>query len=159
MRIRNFYYLLASFCLTSIAGCDQLNVYETMTPLKGHQWYTGKSISGTFQINDTGSKYRNFFVFRHTDAYSYNNIWVELGLQAPGDSMIYRKLDLSLGNDASGWFGSGMDDIWEVRLPLNNFPQKFEKPGVYHYNIRQLMRDDPLKDVMSVGLRVEKAYP
>lgn len=134
-----------------------MNVYESITPIPNHDWYNSKTINGTFQISDTNSQYRNFFVFRHTDAYNYNNVWVDFGLQAPGDSMIYRRINLSLGNDVAGWFGSGMDDIWEVRIPLASTPRKYMKSGTYHYSIRQLMREDPLKEVMSVGFRVEKS--
>ena len=79
-----------------------------------------------------------------------------MGLQSPGDSMFIQKLNLSLGDDAQGWFGTGMNDIWEVRKPLTDRPRKFVKPGTYNYSIAQIMRDNPLKQVMSAGIRVEK---
>jgi gliding motility-associated lipoprotein GldH len=93
-------------------------------------------------------------VLRHTDAYKYNNIWLNVGLQAPGDSMRYQKLNIELATDATGWEGSGMNDIWEVRKPL--FVEPLKHKGEYHFNITQIMRDNPLANVMSVGLRMEK---
>ena len=81
-----------------------------------------------------------------------------MGLQPPGDSMHFQKLDLTLGNDADGWEGSGMNDIWEIRKVINNQPRRFKKSGEYRFSIRHIMRDDPLPSVMSAGLRVEKAH-
>ena len=80
-----------------------------------------------------------------------------MGLQIPGDSMQYQKLELTLGNDATGWEGSGMNDIWEVRKLINGKPMRFRKSGEYNYSISQIMRDEPLKHIMNAGLRVEKA--
>ena len=56
-----------------------------------------------------------------------------------------------------GWEGTGLNDIWEVRKLLVNRPRKFIKAGTYHYSIAQIMRDNPLEQVMSAGLRVQKA--
>jgi hypothetical protein len=50
-----------------------------------------------------------------------------------------------------------MNDIWEVRKLLNGKPRRFKKTGEYKFRIFQIMREDPLKNVMSAGLRVEKA--
>jgi len=38
---------------------------------------------------------------------------------------------------------------------LTNY--KFPAKGVYHFEIEQNMRDNPLREVNDVGLRVEKA--
>lgn len=70
--------------------------------------------------------------------------------------MFKQKIDLSLGTDATGWEGSGMNDIWEVRKLLNDQPKRFRKKGVYQFSINQAMRDHPLRSVMSAGFRIEK---
>ena len=93
---------------------------------------------------------------RHTDAYQYNNIWLNIGLQPPGDSMRNQRVNLQLGDDANGWEGTGMNDIWELRKLLNGEPRRFKQPGKYSFAISQIMRDNPLLHIMSVGLRVEK---
>jgi len=47
-----------------------------------------------------------------------------------------------------------MDDIYEHRIELTK-PIRM-KAGIYHFKIEQIMREDPLENVMNVGLRVEK---
>jgi gliding motility-associated lipoprotein GldH len=56
----------------------------------------------------------------------------------------------------NGWLGSGMDDIYYHRLPLTSSPIPLSKPGQYIFTIQQIMREDPLKHIMDVGLRIEK---
>ncbi len=69
--------------------------------------------------------------------------------------MRFQKINLLLGNDANGWEGTGMNDIWEVRSLLNSEPQRFLRTGTYNFSIAQIMRDNPLLHIMSVGLRIE----
>ena len=159
-----YYRVVRMLCLLSIAHCllylssrKQLDVFEKDTTIPKYEWQTDFIAKGSFVISDTLASYNIYLVLRHTDAYKYNNIWLNMGLQAPGDSLYYQKLNLQLGNDATGWEGTGMNDIWEVRKLLNGEPRRFRKAGVYNFSIAQIMRDNPLLHIMSVGLRVENS--
>jgi gliding motility-associated lipoprotein GldH len=145
--------LLIAYCLSS---CKQIDIYEKNTVIPKYEWRSDFTAKGTFIIKDTLSAYNIYLVLRHTDAYQYNNIWLNIGMQSPGDSMYVQKADLLLGTDASGWEGSGMNDIWEVRKLLTGEPRRFKRAGTYNFSINQVMRDNPLLHVMSVGLRIEK---
>ena len=150
-------FLILFFLCSAIISCKQINVYEKNTSIPDFEWRNSFSAKGSFIISDTTSAYNIFITLRHTDAYAYNNIWLQVGLQNPGDSMKYQKIDLTLGNDQNGWDGTGMNDIWDVRKKLNNQPLQFKSAGNYNFEIRQIMRDEPLKNIMSAGLRIEKA--
>jgi hypothetical protein len=54
-----------------------------------------------------------------------------------------------------------MDDIFDHRIAFALDPQKFHfaKPGQYSFTLEQIMRDDPLENVMDVGIRIEKKTP
>ncbi|HQW92238.1 MAG TPA: gliding motility lipoprotein GldH [Ferruginibacter sp.] len=147
--------LAAAGCLFTVS-CSQIDVYEKHTVIPAYEWQNSFSATGDFLITDTVSAYSIYLVIRHTDAYQYNNIWLNIGLQPPGDSMYIQKVNLSLGDDANGWEGSGMNDIWELRKLLNGEPRRFKQAGKYQFTISHIMRDNPLLHVMSVGLRVEK---
>jgi gliding motility-associated lipoprotein GldH len=146
-------------CVLFITSCRQIELFEKDTTIPRYEWKSDLTASGSFVIKDTVSAYSIYLVLRHTDAYKYNNIWLNIGLQPPGDSLVRQKVDLQLGDDANGWEGSGMNDIWEVRKLLNGQPRRFKKPGNYNFSISQIMRDNPLADVMSVGIRIEKRDP
>jgi gliding motility-associated lipoprotein GldH len=59
-----------------------------------------------------------------------------------------------LATNEKGWLASGVDDVYEHRIPLTDAP--YLKAGNYKFQVEQIMREDPLKNVMSVGLRLEK---
>jgi gliding motility-associated lipoprotein GldH len=145
--------LFIAFILLS-ASCKQLDTFEKNTNIPKYEWKGSFAVTGNFLISDTTSVYDAYIVIRHTDAYKYNNIWLNLGVQFPGDSMRYQKINVDLGNDAEGWKGTGMNDIWEIRKQIFSSPLK--KTGTYNFSITQIMRDDPLPAVMSAGLRLEK---
>jgi gliding motility-associated lipoprotein GldH len=155
---RYLIFYITVFCLFLFISCKQkVGVFERNTTIPSYSWHKNFTPAGTFTINDTVGSYNIYLVLRHTDAYQYNNIWLNVGLKSPGDSMYFQKVNLSLGSDATGWEGTGMNDIWEVRKLLNGRPQRFIKPGEYHYEIRHIMREVPLDGIMSAGFRVEKS--
>lgn len=151
-------FLLKTICvclslLLFMVGCRQMDLFEKNTTIPNQKWASNFSSTGTVFIKDTNARYNIFIVLRHTDAYQYNNIWLKVGLQSPGDSMQFQKINLPLGNDANGWDGVGMNDIWEVRKLLARIPLK---AGAYNFSINQIMRDNPLPNILSVGMRFEK---
>ena len=152
-----FQFLCLSIaCCLFISSCTQIEIFEKNTSIPNYKWQQGFAAKGDFVIADTVSPYNIYLVLRHTDTYQYNNIWLNIGLQPPGDSMHIQKVNLILGDDANGWEGAGMNDIWEVRKLLNGDARRFKQPGKYSFSISQIMRDNPLLHIMSVGLRIEK---
>jgi gliding motility-associated lipoprotein GldH len=147
------FILCSSIWLTA---CTQLDVFEKSKPIPNNQWQYSFQPAFDFLIKDTTARYNVFIVLRHTDAYRYNNIWLNVGTQSPKDSIRYQKFELQLGTDAQGWEGTGMDNIWELRKLITNGPVKFNKAGNYHFAVAQIMRENPLPNIMDVGIRVEK---
>jgi gliding motility-associated lipoprotein GldH len=143
-------------CGACLYGCQPIAVYEKNTAIANQAWLSSQTATGSFEVNDTAANYRMYLVMRHTDTYPYENIWLRIGLQAPGDSIRYERYNVSLVKDGQGWEGTGMNDIWEVRKPLQAPPGLFGKKGTWRFSIAHLMRNDPLPAVLSAGLRVEK---
>lgn len=151
-------FLLILILSTAFISCREIDLFEKNIAVPNMQWFNNYNATGSFIIKDTNSTYNVLIVLRHTDAYLYNNIWLNVGLQAPGDAGLkYQKINLTLGNDAKGWEGIGMNDIWEVRKLISGVPKKFIKAGTYNFSIAQLMRDNPLQHIISVGLSIQKA--
>lgn len=139
-----------------LSACTQLDVFEKNAVIPKNEWQYSFKPDFDFIIKDTTASYNLYIVLRHTDAYHYNNIWLNVGTQSPADTMRYQKFDLQLGTDATGWEGTGMDNIWELRKLITNGPVKFNKAGTYKFSVAQIMRENPLANIMNVGIRVEK---
>lgn len=82
---------------------------------------------------------------------------MNLYAKGPVDSSQKFSLELPLASK-DGWLGTGMDDIFEHRIAFTLDPQKFQfnRAGDYTFTLEQIMRDNPLPDVMNVGIRLEK---
>jgi gliding motility-associated lipoprotein GldH len=147
---------ISLFLIAGFVSCETINLFEKNVAIPGQAWNAGFKPEISFDISDTTSYYNIYFVFRHTDAYGYNNIWVNTTSMAPGDSASHtERFDFLLAAQ-DRWTGSAMDDIYEHRILLYKQPVKFRKAGPYKVSFEQVMRENPLKHVMNVGLRVEK---
>lgn len=145
-------------CFFFITSCDTVDVFEKNVAIPNHAWSSQFTPEVSFDITDTTSQYNIFVVIRHTDAYRYKNIWMTLTLQQPDSSVKTQKLELQLATDAKGWLGTGMDDIYEHRIPITTLQKPLTlKKGTYRFRLANAMREDPLEHVMNVGIRVEKA--
>ena len=146
-------------CLLCLASCTTIDLYEKTVSIPGHSWKNSFKPSFTFTIKDTSSPYQLFVVLRHNDKYSFNNIYLNLSTKQPGqDTAQVVRYDLRLATDNEGWLASGMDDIYEHRIPLTPVGGQFyfKKPGDYTFSLEQIMRENPLNNVLDVGLRIEK---
>lgn len=150
--------LLAVGTLQFMACTRPDGMYEKDIPLPGQQWAGSFRPTFTFDISekDTAYRYNVYIVIRHTDAYDYNNIWIRGSIKQPGDSAIRSdRYDLLLATN-NGWLGTGMEDIYEQRVSIQQ-STKFSRPGEYAFTLEQVMREDPLKHILNVGVRVERA--
>ena len=149
-------FWLAACCLWLAAfSCTTIDLYEKSVAIPGHSWKSDFKPSFTFTIKDTVPAYQLYLILRHNDKYNYNNIYINLSAKFPGnDSTRKIRKDLPLATNDKGWLASGMDDIYEHRVPLGD--PELLKAGNYTFTIEQIMREDPLKNVLDVGLRIEK---
>jgi gliding motility-associated lipoprotein GldH len=150
--------LLLVASMFTLASCDTIDLYEKTVAIPKHQWSSSFRPEFTFEIKDTSVPYQVYIILRHTDRYNYNNIWVNLVTKAPADTIQKVQYELPLASKEKGWLGSAMDDIYEHRVAITPQNQKlyFRKPGVYTFTLEHTMREDPLQQVLDVGLRIEK---
>ena len=92
---------------------------------------------------------------RHTGEYPFSNLWVLISSAYEGDKPVTQRVELPLADRQGRWLASGMDNIFLHRIPIQR-NARFDKAGTYRFTIEQNMRVNPLPDVMSVGVRVEK---
>ena len=155
---RLFVFSFSTLLLLVVTGCNwTTGVFEKNLNLPDHHWPSAVKPDIAFTITDTVSLYNIYIVIRHTDAYHFNNMYVRAIVSEPGNNKPKTgDYDLQLATNAKGWIGTAMDDIYDARLLIQP-KTKFSKSGTYHIKLEQLMREDPLKNVLSAGLRVEKA--
>jgi len=148
--------LFISLISVAIVSCGKIDLFEKQAQIPAQQWFYNFVPEFAFTIEDTASLYNVYIVLRHTDLYNYNNIWLRVGSKGPSDSMHFQNINLVLASDSKGWEGRGTDDIFEVRKSISPGPVSFKTPGKYTFSIAQIMRENPLRYILNVGIRLEK---
>lgn len=150
--------MAAGFLLTASCEPIKMDAYEKNLEIPGHEWtYAHKPVfEVTLQPQDTAYLYNIYVNVRHKDAYPYSNIWLLVSTQFPDDKPITQRVELPLADMSGKWLGSGLDDIYEHRIPIQQ-RAILNKPGTYRFSFEQNMRQNPLPEIMNVGLRIEKA--
>lgn len=156
VKIVSFFNLcLLSIACCLLASCTTADLYEKTVSLPNHEWKSDYIPEFDFTITDSTALYQPFFVIRHTEKYNYNNIWINLHFQLPGDTLHREMHEIVLATNEKGWLGKGMDDIYEHRHQLTQRPIAL-KAGNYKFKLENVMREDPLRHVLNIGIRVEK---
>jgi gliding motility-associated lipoprotein GldH len=89
------------------------------------------------------------------ESYAFSNLWLLVTSAYEGVRPKTSRVELPLADREGRWFGSGIDGVFEHRIPIQQ-NARFDKAGTYHFSFAQDMRVNPLAGIMSVGLRVEK---
>jgi gliding motility-associated lipoprotein GldH len=156
MKNKIAFILLSIFFVMS--GCETKQLFEQSTIYPNHNWPAKQATKYQFNVTDTAAAYKIFFVIRHHNAYHYKNIWLDLSIKSPTNAITKQVLNLNLADDARGWLGTGMDDIYDQRIPMTATPIRFNK-GIHEISVQHTMREDPLENILSTGIRVEKVKP
>jgi gliding motility-associated lipoprotein GldH len=156
-------YLKVLFCgLTALVlfaaqGCmDPKSVIDKNTELPNHNWAYVNRIKYNVKIDDETVPYNLYFNLRVSGGYKYSNIFILFHQTSPGKKIATTRYEYKLANKDGEWLGSGSGNLYSYQVPLRT-QYKFPAKGVYHFEIEQNMRDNPLHEVSDVGLRVEKA--
>ena len=152
--------LIWMFCLVAIGfslqSCDSNRVYEEYHKIPDYNWSMKDTIRFEIDVTDTISVHNLLVNIRNTGGYAYSNMWLFVKQISPDGSMIDDKFECQLASEKGEWYGTGFGDIFDLQVPFKQ-NMVFPKSGVYTFEIVQGMRDEELKEVVNIGLRLEKA--
>jgi gliding motility-associated lipoprotein GldH len=144
--------LVVIISLAVFSACTKNGVYEKLAFFPRQEWRKAQVDSFRFNVTDS-SLYKVYFVFRHTDAYRWRNIWLNMQVRKNADTAIRFKTEFTLADNYK-WLGTAVDDIIEHRLLFDTIHSN--QPATYTFTLQQVMREDPLPHVLNAGIRVEK---
>ncbi len=144
-----------------LTSCDSDRLYENNHDFEDHSWKVTEMPEFEFRIDDPEKKYNIYFNLRNSLDYPYSRIFITYHLQDSAGNKLQTKLntqDLFDQKTGSPFGSTGLGDIYDHRfLLLNNYEFKF--PGKYKVKLEQFTRQDTLKGVLAIGVRVETAQP
>ena len=150
-------FLTLSASLLLFSGCtDRNTIIDQNAEITGHNWTYLNRFKFTFKIDDEKAAYNLYVNLRVTGDYKYSNLFVLVTQTGPGIKDAVKRYEMKLANKDGEWLGKGSGNLYSYQEPfLVN--HKFAAKGTYTFTIEQNMRDNPLREVSDVGLRVEKA--
>ena len=146
--------LVALFLL--VAGCsDKKAVIDQNIAIADHNWTYANRLLFSVNVDDEKAAYNAYMNLRVTSDYRYSNMFVLISETGPDKKTVVKRYELKLASKDGEWLGEGTGNLYSYQLIfLNNY--KFKEKGIYQFHIEQNMRDNPLREVSDVGLRVEK---
>lgn len=156
MRLRLAYTCVALLSVL-LGGCSDPNaVIDQNTEIVNNNWSYGNKLKYPVKINNADIAYNLCFNLRVTADYKYSNIFILVHESGPDIQPSAVRYEFTLANAAGEWYGAGSGNIYSYQVPFKK-GYKFPAKGTYVFEIEQNMRDNPLREVSDVGLRVEKA--
>ena len=156
MPVRIKVAVLSLFVALLLSSCNDNVVYDQNLFLPQEGWHYKNRATFDIELNDT-THYHNFFInLRITPDYEYSNLYILLYAKNPNGDSSVRRVDLSpLAASDGKWLGKGTASIISYRIPI--VEKYVPKPaGTYHFEIEQNMRTNTLKQVVNIGMAVEK---
>jgi gliding motility-associated lipoprotein GldH len=118
-------------------------------------WFIKDKKEYWLEIQQNEIAYKISLNLRITNDYRFSNLFILLKIQGPQKELQTKRLEFTLADNQGDWLGSGSGNIYTYRIPITK-DLKFAHKGVYKFEIEQDMRDNPLRGLVDIGLRIEK---
>jgi gliding motility-associated lipoprotein GldH len=135
-------------------SCSHKEVFFDFHSIKNASWE--RNDVAVFEVNITDSihPYEVFVEIRNNENYTFSNIWLFVDFKTPGGSIRTDTIGMDLADIYGKWYGNGislhcLSTLYEKSI-------RFPYTGTYTYTIRHGMRDNPLKGISDIGLKVSK---
>lgn len=155
MKRQHFYLIFFFISLAIYFACDNNRVFEKNLAIPEKGWDKDSAITFDIPVSDTLQN-NNFYInIRNDIKYKYSNLWLFIEIDQPGNKSVTDTFEVTLANPTGKWHGKGFGGVknQQVIFKRNIY---FPVSGEYKVNIRQGMRENVLKGITDIGVRLEK---
>ncbi len=153
LSIRNIVLLLLLISF-AVSCTNQDELFYQFKSTESSNWNKDKLFDFAVEVSDTSGIYDVFVEIRNTDQYKFRNLWLFVSNKTPEGNSKKDTINCELADMYGKWYGKGSNHYTLV-LPLDQ-NIRFRIPGTYIYSVRQGMREENLKGITDVGLRIAK---
>ena len=160
MMSRDFLSALALCgCSLVFAACDGSRIYEENVDFSDRSWLADDTKRFGFSVVDSTAAYNIHCNLRSTLDYPNYNLYIKYWLyDSVGRPVTSDLRNIVLFDPKTGVpeGRSSIGDIFSYQVPLIE-DYAFDYPGNYTLVLQHFMRYDTLREVVSVGVRLERA--
>ncbi|MCL2650467.1 MAG: gliding motility lipoprotein GldH [Candidatus Azobacteroides sp.] len=147
-------FLLFIMCCFLLSACTNKNTYTCFRSFKNAEWDKDSIPHFEINISDTINPHQIFVETRNNNLYPYQNIWLFIEIKTPSGNIRKDTLSFDLADNFGKWYGKGIN-IHRLVVPYEK-SIIFRQQGNYTFSIRHGMRDDVLKGISEVGIKLTK---
>lgn len=150
-RIRLFVFISI---LLGIISCSQKEIFFNYHSFSNAEWNREDTAVFNVKIEDNSRPYNVSIELRNNNDYPFSNIWLFVDYKMPDGKSRTDTVGVDLADVYGKWYGKGLS-LYNLSIPYET-AILFPDTGTYVYSIRQGMRENPLKGISDIGLRVSK---
>jgi len=138
-----------------VPGCRNGSMYDKFLQLDDKTWEAHDIKEFRVEIQDTMSPCNFFLNIRNTNDYHYSNLYLFIETRIPDGTSARDTVEVILAEPSGRWLGRGLGKVKENTVLLRTglvFPRK----GVYLFRLEQAMREEKLRGISDIGIRIEK---
>ncbi len=146
--------IIILIAITLFLSCKNNNIYEKNKEISEGVWNIKDAKKFDVNITDTASLYNFYINLRNTTDYSYCNIFLFLNTLYPDGKVVRDTVECFLADSKGKWNGKGIGKIKDNQFLLK--PNlKFPRKGTYSFIFEQGMREENLKGIIDIGIKIE----
>ncbi len=156
LRIKAIRKISLLFCVGFfLQSCNYDVLYDQYQIIENTVWEKDKEYYFTFMVEDIDVPYDITLEIRNNNQYPYQNLWLFYGEERPVGALKRDTVECVLADDYGKWYGQGIS-LFQLSIPLRQ-NYRFTHKGQYTFSFRQGMRNDELKGIQEIGLKVMKS--
>lgn len=138
-----------------MVACDANQVFENYYSTPSSGWNKDTIVAFNVDIKANNDNYNILMNCRNLENYPYSNLWLFVDIISPDGTTATDTLEYQLALPNGKWTGKGTSGVYYNQF---NFRKNIYFPvaGSYTFRIQHGMRDDNLKGLKDIGLRLEK---
>jgi gliding motility-associated lipoprotein GldH len=151
-------FLLIIIFIMALQSCDKKTIFNQNKDFDKANWFVKDECKFEVEITDPAQPYNLYYNVRNNLTYPYYNLYITRYLYDETGKKLLEKLDeVILVDEKTGKpKGTGLGDIFDHKILIVK-DLKLPKKGKYTIKIKQTMRQNPLVDILSFGVALEKS--
>ncbi|WP_262247736.1 gliding motility lipoprotein GldH [Parapedobacter soli] len=158
MRLGHTVLQLSLSLVVLAASCTDTAVLDKNMAIADNTWYYDNQPELIAHITDNTRPYNIYLNLRHTPDYRYSNIFVLIHRSGPAMADTTARIELPLAEPDGRWLGRSTGSMYAYQQLIDE-NVRFPDTGQYYFIIEQNMRENPLREITDVGIRIEPMMP
>lgn len=152
--MKNSLVFFSGFLLIlSVVACSDSAFYEKNESINKRSWSYAELPKFDVAITDSKAKYDIWINVRHSGEYNYSNLFLLVHEKGPQTKDTAYRYEMKLAELDGRWTGNTAGSLYENNLLIKE-NYTFPDTGLYSFLIEQNMRENPLRDISDIGIKL-----